>query len=292
MKEKINAVIDRLFDRPYLGMTIFIIIVFVLHRLCGLIPISIVGMYAIRLVLGIALFVLFSWLRGDRMYSCGLKKSGMKAFIVIIPYIVLCLITVAKTVATSSDISSKLVIGSIIVALEAGVYEEMMVRWFPLGNTLHKKNTFKDMLVFAIFTSVIFGLLHFVNIEGFGSFSTALSQVTNAVAAGFVLAAIYLRTGSIIPGIVAHSLWDFMIFFKPENVINGEFVPIHDMSAAFAETAQDAAQSGLSGEVIGVIIGVVQALLILGLASVEIVYALILLRKSKRNEIVKNFTRD
>ena len=48
-----------------------------------------------------------------------------------------------------------------------------------------------------------------------------------ATCGGFVLAGIYLRTGSVIPGMIAHAVYDF-INFVTDPTINGEGIVVSD----------------------------------------------------------------
>lgn len=63
-----------------------------------------------------------------------------------------------------------------------------------------------------IFSTVIFGSIHILNGFGTGDFLGAGVQATAATLSGFLYIAILIRTGSLIPGMIVHFLWDLGIF--------------------------------------------------------------------------------
>lgn len=65
----------------------------------------------------------------------------------------------------------------------------------------------------AIFlTSIIFGAVHVLNGITTGNWAGATVQATAAAMSGLLFIAILIRTGSIIPAMIVHWLWDFGIF--------------------------------------------------------------------------------
>jgi len=61
-------------------------------------------------------------------------------------------------------------------------------------------------------TSVIFGAVHVLNGITTGDWVAAAMQATAAAMSGLLFIAILIRTGSIIPAMIIHWLWDFGIF--------------------------------------------------------------------------------
>lgn len=92
--------------------------------------------------------------------------------------------------------------------------EELLFRGF-LINALKPKGIYFAIIV----SSVIFGLLHSVNIIGGKSMIDTIVQVVFAILIGILLAQLYLITNSIIPGMIWHFVNNFFnsISNKSEN---------------------------------------------------------------------------
>jgi hypothetical protein len=61
-------------------------------------------------------------------------------------------------------------------------------------------------------TSLLFGAVHALNVFVTGELAPALLQALTAMMSGLLFIAIRLRTGSLVPAIVVHGLWDFGLF--------------------------------------------------------------------------------
>jgi membrane protease YdiL (CAAX protease family) len=81
----------------------------------------------------------------------------------------------------------------LLIAIAAPVSEEICFRGMVFGGL----RTRMPLLAAALLSGLIFGLLHAL---------TGLSAVPPLIAFGFILALLYERTGSIVPGIVLHML--------------------------------------------------------------------------------------
>ena len=117
------------------------------------------------------------------------------------------------------------------LALMAGISEETIFRamLIPIGmRYLKGKNR---ALTAVIISSVIFGPLHMTNIFAGADPVMTVIQAVMATCGGFVLAGIYLRTGSIIPSMIAHAIYDF-INFSTDPTINESGVVISDVGNA------------------------------------------------------------
>ena len=98
---------------------------------------------------------------------------------------------------------------AIIVGLCAGITEELTFRGMILPGILTHFNGHRGMWAAVLLSSVLFGLVHMVNLARQTLGATAL-QGTNAFVLGLVLAAIYLRTGSLIFPMIFHGINDYI----------------------------------------------------------------------------------
>ena len=129
--------------------------------------------------------------------------------------------------AVYSGLAFKPSVSFVCLALMAGISEETIFRamLIPIGMRYLKV---KNRAVAAvIISSVIFGPLHLTNIFVGADPVMTLIQAFMATCGGFVLAGIYLRTGSVIPGMIAHAVYDF-INFVTDPTINEKGVVVSD----------------------------------------------------------------
>lgn len=100
----------------------------------------------------------------------------------------------------------------IVLALYAGINEEIIDRAIPAALMMRNKPTKRRLLATVLLTSVLFGFGHILNALTGQNLVTSILQMIFATGAGLFYASIYLRTGSIIITIVIHALHDFLVF--------------------------------------------------------------------------------
>jgi len=71
---------------------------------------------------------------------------------------------------------------------------------------------FTSSALFVLASAVLFGLIHW---------SGGVANVVSATIAGIALRVLMLRTGSVLPAIVAHYLINFVLFFDPPYALGG-----------------------------------------------------------------------
>ena len=159
-------------------------------------------------------------------------------------------------------------IGNIILGLlmmiGIGIREEFLFRGI-VGNMLalkYVKNT-KGLWLTAIVSSLLFGFVHMFNVLSGVALSGAFVQSLGAASIGLIVMSIYLRGGNIWFVALAHAVVDFAGLFESTFVVS-EIDEVDQMSNLSA---------------IGPFI----------LIPVSVIVALILFRKSKRQEIFERF---
>ena len=100
--------------------------------------------------------------------------------------------------------TSGIVVLFIALAITAPLLEEILFRGYILDKI---RNLYSDNTA-IIGTGILFGLMHW---QIFAPFSFA--QVGSATIAGFLYAWLRIKTGSIWPSIICHSLWNSTVFF-------------------------------------------------------------------------------
>ena len=135
---------------------------------------------------------------------------------------------------------------SLTMAAAAGFYEEAMFRGvtIPIGMRYLKgeNRCFKTALV----TSLVFGLMHLGNImEGAGPRISVVQAIATTFC-GFLYAAAFLRTGSILVPILMHSVYDYMCFVTDPTLAEGIMINDSISLTVIAALAVDIA-AGIAG---------------------------------------------
>lgn len=100
------------------------------------------------------------------------------------------------------------------VALLVGFVEETYFRGMILRALL-----IRGPWQAVIISSLLFGMLHLLNVAGGANLAATLLQVVYAVAIGLMYAALALRTQTILPLIVIHGLTDFFAFIALNSTV-------------------------------------------------------------------------
>lgn len=95
-----------------------------------------------------------------------------------------------------------------INTLLVGISEELAFRGILFSGA---RSAFSPVGAITL-TSIIFGAVHVLNGITTGEWLGAAMQATAAAMSGLLFIAILIRTGSIIPAMIIHWLWDFGIF--------------------------------------------------------------------------------
>ena len=153
----------------------------------------------------------------------------------------------------------------LIMGLAPGIAEEIVFRGIPCSNWMRVAKDESDVMKCVLFTAIIFGFVHGLNaLAGAPIFATVF-QVCYAVAFGIFLAAVFLRSGSIWPTMIVHTLIDFSAFLY-----------------------MDVDKGGIITEELTIDLGF---FITIGLSVFMILIALIMLRRSKREQILQLWDR-
>ena len=150
--------------------------------------------------------------RFEFMKFSGLKPwvSPKNAYAMAIPLTII-LLGVFINWANYFEVSVWLVMVFFLKTLSVGFYEEFIFRGiaFPLLIKAFKENK-NAILIAALLSSFIFGLLHYVNLIGDpDNFAGITNQVFFATAIGVFFCGIMIRTENILVPVVLHTLVNF-----------------------------------------------------------------------------------
>lgn len=135
------------------------------------------------------------------------ENTKAPAWTLITPILMLVLAIVVMTTKDYSSTTSKMFLFLVLGSLGVGFCEEMATRGLLIVG-LRGSMTEGKVLVWSC---VLFGLIHLPN-WAFGAGPAAVFQVLVAAASGCTLYLMRRGTGSLIPAMVLHGVWDFSSF--------------------------------------------------------------------------------
>ena len=128
------------------------------------------------------------------------------------------LISYAPNLIDGSFSIQPLTLTILFVSLTAGIKEEVVFRGVIISTLMRQwkdRNLFRQA---ALVSGIVFGLIHAANIFAGADPLQTLFQVIGSVSVGFIFAAVYLRTGSILPCMFYHALHDIIAIACESNV--------------------------------------------------------------------------
>ncbi len=110
---------------------------------------------------------------------------------------------------------------NIVKALAAGFWEECVFRVTIIPIAMGFIKTEKKIWLLPAISGLIFGIMHMVNISGGASITNSLVQALVTALDGFFYGALFVVTGSAFPGIILHSVYDFICFAGDKSLTDG-----------------------------------------------------------------------
>ena len=207
----------KLYDKNPLTFALIWIGIYCVVQSFGNLLSSKIGVYeSANAVLGVILAVfLLVWLKKNSLFRAfGLGKPTQPAgrMLFYLPLVLVCTRDLWNGVTL--NLSPLELLCHIVLMLAVGFLEELIFRGF-LFEAMAKDNVKSAVIV----SSITFGFGHIVNlVNGRGMNLTAvLLQIVMAVAMGFLLVTVYLRSGSLIPCILAHAAINISSAFSAEQ---------------------------------------------------------------------------
>ena len=110
-------------------------------------------------------------------------------------------------------------LSSILMAIMAGVSEEVCFREVGISYLARQWRDENKIIPMALIPAVAFSLTHLTNFGEMSNIGMLLAQVLLTVLFGIFFSAVYLRTGNIWPLIIVHSLHDLLAFSASAGVV-------------------------------------------------------------------------
>ena len=108
-----------------------------------------------------------------------------------------------------------------IIAIMAGVCEESIYRGLNASYIMRQTVTQKKILPAMLVSSLVFGMIHITKLMHGAPLVMTLLQIFSAFVLGLFLCALFLRSGSLIPGMIFHALYDIVAFTDTTNIGEG-----------------------------------------------------------------------
>lgn len=126
----------------------------------------------------------------------------------------------------------------VMTAIDAGITEEIAFRAIPVSYLMKQWHSDEKKIPFTvILSSLIFGLSHSVNFITGSDASYVIMQIVGAFCTGSLFCAIYLKTGSIIPTMIIHSMHNILAFATDPNIDMNSIAIAGSLSLTKMETA-------------------------------------------------------
>lgn len=140
------------------------------------------------------------------------QDSFFKALKYGIPFICMSLVFLLFGIGHIIDAPTNAVLNLAIYCASVGIVEEFFCRGWLLNEFFEKfSDNKKHIFISIILSSLVFGLIHFVNILAGQDFITTFTQVCNATCIGIIYSLIYYKTKNIWAVVFLHGFWDFAL---------------------------------------------------------------------------------
>ena len=211
---------SKFFEKNELFICILLIVIYLIsNSLCmqefeiGSIPTVVVN---ILLTLVICIFIKFMKLNE---YLCLNKVKDSKKYLYFFPLILI--ISVNLWNGINLSLSIKEIILYILAMIFIGFLEEIIFRGFLLQMMLKDNEK-----VAIIVTSLTFGIGHIINLLNGAEVLSTVLQIIYAVSIGYLFAIIVIKSKSIWPCIVTHSMVNALSVFNQPNEVTKYLGPL------------------------------------------------------------------
>ena len=172
----------------------------------------------INTLISILLIVLIKVL--DRIKYYGLTKvKNTKKYLYFIPLLIIGTVNIWNGFNINN--TPKEILFYILTMINVGFIEEIIFRGF-LFKMIEKDNLNKAIII----SSLTFGIGHIVNLLNGASLIPTLFQICYAISLGYLFVTIFIKSKSLLPCIITHSLINSLAIFNVQNELSTYLIPI------------------------------------------------------------------
>lgn len=148
------------------------------------------------------------------------KQKFMKSITLGFPMLIIAAISLLGSLSSLDGFNFGNFINLLLLTIFIGIAEEFLCRGWLQNEFIERYgDTKKHIVLSLLFSSLIFGLIHFSNMLAGQDLFTTIVQVIQATSAGLLLGSIYYKTKNIWAVIFLHSIYDFCLMIGDLNLI-------------------------------------------------------------------------
>lgn len=161
-------------------------------------------------ILSVIILLFLSKEKLFKEYGLCKTELPLKKLLYFIPLVLLCLLNVISGFSITKTVP--VIILEVLSMLFVGFLEEIIFRGF-LFKSMEKDN----MKTAVIVSSLTFGIGHIINLLNGAEIVSTLCQIIGAVGFGFMCVMIFIKSKSLLPCIITHSVFNMLSVFTPET---------------------------------------------------------------------------
>ena len=156
-------------------------------------------------------------------YSGVIRKEGLKeGLLMCLPFIVYWFLTSIPAIIEGSFAVKPLTMTIISSSVMAGVTEEVAFRHGMITTMQRNRNQADKIISTLLISSLVFGLIHLLNIVSGADILHTFYQVLSASCLGIIMGAIFISCGNLLPVMIVHAAHDiFAIATSPATTESG-----------------------------------------------------------------------
>ena len=148
------------------------------------------------------------------------KKKFLKSVSYGFPMLIIAGISLIGSLSSLDGFNLGNFINLFLLTIFIGIAEEFLCRGWLQNEFIERYGDNKKHIILSIlFSSLIFGLIHFSNMLAGQDLLTTIVQVIQATSAGLLLGSIYYKTKNIWAVIFLHGVYDFCLMLGDLNLI-------------------------------------------------------------------------
>ena len=148
------------------------------------------------------------------------KQKFFKSITLGFPMFIIALISLLGSLSSLGGFNFGNFVNLLLLTVFIGIAEEFLCRGWLQNEFIERYgDTKKNIILSIMFSSLIFGLIHFSNMLAGQDLFTTIIQVIQATSAGLLLGSIYYKTKNIWAVIFLHGIYDFCLMLGNINLI-------------------------------------------------------------------------
>lgn len=172
----------------------------------------------INILISVLLIVLIKALDRTKYYGLTKVKNSRK-YLYFIPLLIIGTVNIWNGFNINN--TPKEILFYILTMINVGFIEEIIFRGF-LFKMIEKDNLNKAIII----SSLTFGIGHIVNLLNGATLIPTLFQICYAISLGYLFVTVFIKSKSLLPCIITHSLINSLAIFNVQNELSTYLIPV------------------------------------------------------------------